>query len=323
MKTLKQFFLIALSLVIFAGISPAQTILTNTTLSQAVTDIAQRVVVLTSATGVTAPSPTNSQANTYLMVDAELMSVSAVNGTQITVVRGIAGTASRLHASGALVFIEPAYLTTNFQIPKTGSCTRSNELALPIIGVSGSYAVLSDCVGGQWVNGDARQSTRASKWRQENPVIGAVAATGALGTSTATTAAELYCTEIDVSYSKLITGIAAHIGATGGTDKWIMALYDSSGNLIANSAVAGATVSGTGYAWQAETLTSPYYVVGPGQYFGCVMSNGTTATLDLITTGIDANTLTYKSSAGTFGTLPNFTAPTGFTTLQGAFLYIY
>jgi hypothetical protein len=157
-----------------------------------------------------------------------------------------------------------------------------------------------------------------------SPYPGSVTNAAALGTSTATVAAELYCTEIDLPYSKLLTGIAPHIGATGGTDNWIVALYDSTGNLVANSAVAGTVVSGTAYAWQAEAFTSSYYAVGPAQYYGCVQSNGTTATLDLIKTAFADYVLTFKSaSAGTFGTLPSFTAPTTFTTVNGPWLYIY
>jgi hypothetical protein len=322
------FSLMGLALVL--AICPAlfaQTILTNTTLSAA-QSVSQNYLSITSATGITAspgPDPTKT---TWLYVDRELEFVTAVNGTTISVIRGYGSTEGHSHNSGSVVFVVPASVNfgagsafTGPSVPE-GTCVRSNEVPLPRIQFA--TGIISDCLGGQWVNGDAHQTTRVTQKYIQAPVIGAVAITGAVGTSTATTAAELYCTEIDLSYSKLLTGLAAHIGATGGTDKWITALYDSSGTLLANSATAGATVSGTGYAWQAEAFTTPYYAVGPGQYFGCVQSNGTTATLDLITTGIDALTLTYKSaSAGTFGTLPNFTAPTGFTTVNGAFLYAY
>jgi len=300
----------------------AQTILTNTTLSAAATSSAQ-VITVASATGISAPSATDSTKNTYLVVDAELMSVKAVSGTQITVIRGVSGTAGRAHASSAVVLVEPAYLVTNFQTPKTGGCTRGNELALPIVNVNSSRVTISDCLGGQWVNGDATQTTRATFYRLESPTIGAVSNASAIGTNSTVVAAELYCTEIRLPYSRLLTGLAPHIGTTGGTDKWIVALYDSGGNLIANSAVAGLTV-GSANTWQATAFTAPYYAVGPGQYYGCVMSNGTTATLDTVTTGKDDNILTFKSgSAGTFGTLPNFTAPTAFASVSGAYLYVY
>ena len=324
-KTLQLLFA-SMILLAACGTAEAQLILTNTTLSAAVTS-SQRNIPLTSTTGVLAPSYSNGQAATFLLIDAEEVSVSNVTttgGTQITVVRGVGGTAARSHASGALVFVIPAYIATQFSSQQpTGSCTRSSVLALPVITVQANGATLSDCLAGQWVNGDSSQTSRATWYRLEAPTIGAVANTAALGTSTATTAAELYCTEIRIPYSKLLTGLAPHIGATGGTDKWIVALYDSGGNLIANSALAGATV-GTANTWQATAFTTPYYVVGPGQYYGCLMSNGTTATADLVKTGTDDNILTFKSATGgTFGTLPNFTAPTGFTTLNGAFLYAY
>jgi hypothetical protein len=55
-----------------------------------------------------------------------------------------------------------------------------------------------------------------------------------------------------------------------------------------------------------------------------MMSNGTGDYVDLLKTGYQDNILTYKSAAaGTFGTLPSFTPPTSFTTLNGAYLYLY
>jgi hypothetical protein len=191
------------------------------------------------------------------------------------------------------------------------------------VGVSGTPATISDCLNGVWVAGNVVPQGN-TPYHIPSPFAGSVTNDAALGTSTGTAAAELYCTEFDLSSSKLLSGIAPHIGATGGTDKWIVALYDAGGKLLANSNTNGTTVSSTAYAWQAEAFTSSYYAVGPAQYFGCVQSNGTAATLDLIKTYYGDYVLTYKSgSAGTFGTLPNFTAPTGFTTVNGPWLYVY
>ncbi len=344
LKSMKTLFL-SLMVLAFASALPAQTILTNTTLASAVGNTVSSalttgnlgVVNLTSATGVTAPvansgniaTISTSGGSSYLYVDRELMQVESVSGTSVTVIRGVGSTSAASHASGAVVFVVPAAAAASWPSPigntdfgPHGSCTRTNELYLPRIAFTSGN--ISDCVGGQWINGDASQTTRTTFWKASFPPIGAQANTGALGTSTATTAAELYCVEIDMPFSRLVTGLAPHIGATGGTDKWIAALYDSSGNLVANSAVAGTTVGATAYAFQSLPFTSPYYVVGPAQYYGCVMSNGTTATLDLVKTGTGDQILTYKSaSAGTFGTLPSFTAPTGFTTLQGPWQLMY
>jgi hypothetical protein len=327
---MKKIFALLLFLVAWGSIAlNAQTILNNTTLSTAIGDTRSNIAVVASATGITAPNPADPTKTTFLVIDAEMVQVVSVSGANLNVARGVNGTQAHTHASGALVLVVPGYLGTYFVYPPpTGSCTRGNQIALPVVSIGSTIganqAVISDCLGGQWVNGDAGQTTRSTFYRLEAPTIGAVANNAALGTSTATVAAELYCTEIRLPYSRLLTGLAPHIGATGGTDKWIVALYDSGGNLIANSAVAGATVSGTAYAWQATAFTAPYYAVGPAQYYGCLMSNGTTATADLIKTTVDDNTLTFKSaSAGTFGTLPNFTAPTAFTTVNGPFLYAY
>jgi hypothetical protein len=340
MKNLRKLSLFVL-VCAFASALHAQTLLVTTTLGAAVGNTVSSalttgnlgVINLASVTGVSAPTPNGgnvaglatSNAATYLFVDGELMQVVSLSGNYVSVIRGVGPTGASSHASGALVFVVPAAFAgganaRQASIPK-GSCTRTNELYLPRIDfVSGT---MSDCLGGQWVNGDSAQTTRGTFYRLESPTIGAVSNAAAIGTNSTAVAAELYCTEVRMPYSRLLTGYAPHIGTTGGTDKWIVALYDSGGNLLANSAVAGATV-GSGNGWQATAFTSPYYAVGPAQYFACLMSNGTTATIDTVTTGKDDNILTFKSaSAGTFGTLPNFTAPTAFNSVSGAYGYIY
>ena len=304
------------------GAAYGQSILTNTTLSAAATSSA-RVITLTSATGVTAPSPTNPNLNTYLVTDSEIMSVSAVSGTQISVVRGVGGTAGRSHASGAVTFVLPAYLAT-FSTSQilTGSCTRGNLLALPVITTTAGRATFSDCLGGQWVNGDATQSTRAVNYRILSPDTAAQTSGAVFGTNSTTVAKTLYCTELDLPYSKLLTGIGVHIGTTGGTDKWVVGLYDSGGNLIASSAAAGVTV-GSGYAYQAEAFTSQYYAVGPAQYFACVITNGTTATLDTVTTGLGDYVLAKSYTNATFVLPTSFTPPTSFNSVSGPYAYVY
>jgi hypothetical protein len=325
MKTLKTSLILSV-LFLMASMSFGQTILTNTTLSAAVKTSNATAIPLTSVSGITANS------TVIFVADGlgEAMFVNSVNTSANTVgvTRGYQSLGNaRPHASGALVFIAPmsgGYVSAVNTVAPSGSCTRTSLAYLPIIsvGLKGTSAVISDCIGGVWVAGNVAPQ-RNTPYRIPSPYPGSVNNGAALGTSTATTAAELYCTELDLPTSKLLTGLAPHIGATGTGDKWIVGLYDSTGNLLANSALAGTTV-GAAYAWQAEAFTSAYYAVGPAQYYGCVMSNGTTATLDLVKTAYADYVLTYKSaSAGTFGTMPNFTAPTGFTTVNGSWLYAY
>jgi hypothetical protein len=334
-----------LGLLLAASFASGQTILVNTTLSAAVpasvssalTTGNQVIVSVASASGISAPTPNTSntygaatsEAQTYLFVDRELMQVRGVSGTQITVIRGVGQTAGASHASGAAVIVVPAaaaslWSSGSYGAPPAvpqGSCTRASEPFLPRVQfLSG---IISDCLGGQWVNGDILQTTRTTNFQLQFPVTGATAYTSA-GTSTAKAANTMYCTEIDMPYSKLIKGLAVLNGATATTDKFLIALYDSGGNLLANSATAGTTASGAS-SYQKRDFTTPYFVVGPGQYFACAQGDsGTTATLNLLATGTSDFVLTQSYGSQTFGTVPTtITVPTSFTTLKGPLFFLY
>lgn len=340
------------SLLILAGLLAAtslgfgQTLLVTTTLSAAVQGgqsssavVTGQVGVITvaSATGISAPSPNTSfiqgfatsNAQDMLFVDRELMEVRAVSSTTITVIRGVGSTAATSHASGALVFVIPTannpWLNSQAsgqpQSIPAGSCTRANEIYLPRINfLSGT---ISDCNGGQWVNGDAAQTSRTVNFELQLPATGATAYTS-VGTSTAKATNTMYCTEINLPYSKYITGLAVMNGATATTDKEIAVLYDSGGVLLANSATAGATASGAS-TYQKRNFITPFYAVGPAQYFACVQGDsGTTATLNLLTAGTQDVYLTQSYASQTFGTIPaTITVPTTFTTLKGPYFFVY
>lgn len=342
MKTLtKAFFL---SIALFLGSIPAfgQTMLVTTTLSSATGNSATSVtgltgsvssIVVASATGISAPTPNGgntynyatSNAQSYLYVDRELMQVVAVSGTTITVIRGVGSTGASSHLSGALVFVVPqnGFNGGNARLgaPPQGSCTRTNELFLPNINFPSG--TISDCLGGQWVNGDAAQTTRTTNYEYQFPPIGNVAYTSA-GTSTAKATNTMYCTEFDLNYNKLITGLAVLNGASTGTDKLLVALYDSTGNLLANSATAGVVASGSS-TFQKRAFTTPYFSVGPAQYFACAQGDsGTSATLNLLATGTEDFLLTKLYASQTFGTVPaTITVPTTFTTLNGPIWFAY
>lgn len=342
MKNLKNLFLS----ILVCALGPtayAQTLLTTTTLSSAANNTVSTalttgnmgVVNLASVTGVSAPTPNTgnvagiatSNANTYLYVDRELMQVAGVSGTSVTVIRGVGSTAAASHASGALVFVVPAAAVASWGTPlgqtdwgPQGSCTRTNELYLPRIAFTSGN--ISDCEGGQWMQGDSSQTTRPVWFRYYSPAPGAQSSGAVFGTNSTLTQYSTYCTEIDISSSKLLTGLAPHVGTTGGTDKWTVGLYDNGGNLLASSAAAGSTV-GSAYAWQATAFTAPFYAVGPAQYYGCFITNGSTATADLVTTAKGDYVLT-QTKTGTGFTLPtSFTVPTSFTTVTGPYLYAY
>lgn len=320
--------LVFVGLLLAASLSFAQTILTMTTLSSAVTDSGAQKIIVASATGINAPSASDPTKATVLYIDREAMDVEAVSGTTITVIRGTNSTAGRIHASSALIFVIPAYLVTfsgtNYGAPPAvpaGSCTRSTELYLPRIQfVSG---MISDCVGGQWTTGDALSTTRNSGTVLYAPQPGGTIYTSLNSTGTTLAATTMYCTEIQLPFSKYLTGLEVLNGTTVGTDNHLVALYDSTGNLIANSAVAG-VLAATASEYQKIAFTTPYYLVGPAQYFGCMQTNGTTATVRMLVTQVQDNYLTKGVTGQTFGTIPaTITVPTTFTTAVGPYLSLY
>lgn len=336
----------------------AQTILSTTTLSSAAQGMGSvngatptgnmSVIAVASATGISGPAPNTSltsglaatsDAQTYLFVDRELMQVKAVSGTTITVIRGFAGTGAASHASGALVFIVPsaaigAWSGGGFeaaaQSPSTpqGSCTRSNELYLPRI--SFSSGVISDCNGGQWVNGDAAQTTRsgvngsttgANGFRYPDPGGTAIGALETSGTAAAAST-EIYCTEIDIPFNMYVQGIGVLNGTTVGTNKHFAILYDSAGAVLGNTATAGTTTSGA-TTYQKLALVVPYYLVGPARYFACDGLNGTTDTIRHAVTGTNDNVLGGTKTGQTFGTPAAITVPSSFTTAKVPYFMLF
>ena len=322
----------------FGAAAEAQQILANTTLASAVGNTFSTVLTtgnlsvvnLTSVAGISAPTPNTgnialpatSGGATYLYVDRELMQVVSISGTSVYVIRGVGSSAAASHAAGALTFIVPAAAVANWAgvdygmapaVPE-GSCTRSNELYLPRIQFNSG--IISDCLGGQWYTGDALQTTRLHSKVLYEPNPGNVAYTTINTNGTTLVAGTLYCTEVQLPYSKLITGIAVLNGTPANTDNHLVALYDSGGTLLANSATSGVLAFGASL-YQPINFTTPFYAVGPAQYFACVQSNGTTATIRMLVTGTQDQYLT-TSKTGTFGTLPTtITPPTSFTTAVG------
>lgn len=123
-------------LVALALVSPvsAQTYLTSTTNSAAIS-ASQTTFALASTTGVAAGGA--------LYIDREYMSVRAVSGLNVTVVRGQAGTTANAHTATRTVIVIPAaavptVVTATDPTPITGvgGCTPSAHRYLPIINVT-------------------------------------------------------------------------------------------------------------------------------------------------------------------------------------------
>lgn len=318
LKTLIAVFVFGLA----ASLGNAQTILTMTTLASAVTSTSTTSIQLTSNSGLTAGASVIFIADTANSGEAMFVNSVSTSGGYIGVTRGYQTLGGAVtHLSGALVFIGPPY-AFHYNPPR-GSCTRSSILYLPDIAFSqeSSVTYISDCIGGEWVNGSGIGSASPFTTLQVTPCSTAYTS---CGTSTAiASATSMYCSEIDVPFSKYVTGLGILNGATVGTDKHLVILYDATGNLLANSATAGALSAGAS-TWQKYAFTTPFYIVGPAKYYGCVQSNGTTATEMMLTTGQEDNTTTKAVTGQTFGTIASsFTVPTTFTTAVGPYWELY
>lgn len=150
---------------------------------------------------------------------------------------------------------------------------------------------------------------------------GPILAFASLGTSAVHVAGTWYRAEIQVPHLAQWTGINVLNGATVGTDNIMVALYDTNGVLITNSAVAGALSAGANAFQSVAFLTQP--ILPPGRYFVAVQCSGTTATTRKWAAANGGNQMT-QSATGTFGNVPaSFTPPTTFTADVGPIAALY
>lgn len=150
---------------------------------------------------------------------------------------------------------------------------------------------------------------------------GTILAFASLGTDTTPVSGTLYRSEIFVPHLATWTGIGVLNGSVAATDNALVALYDSAGVLVANSALAGTVASGVN-AFQQRAFTAAVTLL-PGRYFIAVQMNGTTTRFRTWAAANGGNQMT-ASSTGTFGTLPaSFTAPTTFTADVGPIGHLY
>jgi hypothetical protein len=139
-QILSLFALLALA----SGLVFGQASMRSTNLSVALNATSNSLTVA-SATGISAPT-TNQDVVTLLMIDKEVMSVRAVSGTVITVIRAWGGQIAS-HASGAQVWVgPPEYFGNN---DKSGSCTSALELVLPYVNTTSGN--VWTCTSSLWV----------------------------------------------------------------------------------------------------------------------------------------------------------------------------
>jgi len=127
----------------------AQNTLVNTTLGAAITTTTSTLVVVASATGITAPA--SGATSTIIYVDKEAMFVNAVNGTTLTVMRGYSGTAATPHVNGSRILAgRPTWFAN---VDPAGGCTNANVIATPLVNINNGNQWLCSTVTGMWVPG--------------------------------------------------------------------------------------------------------------------------------------------------------------------------
>jgi hypothetical protein len=146
-----------------------------------------------------------------------------------------------------------------------------------------------------------------------------VAATS--GTDVRGTDDKVHLTSLFVPVNATIKGVGFLVGATGGTDKAIVSLYDNAGTLLRTSDPAGTTV-GTAAEIQELDFETTVEVTGPGQYFVGVGYNGATATLRTVPAFTQAGLLS-DLVAQTWGREADLTVPTTFTADEAPVIYTY
>jgi hypothetical protein len=139
--------------------------------------------------------------------------------------------------------------------------------------------------------------------------------------ATAGVVADLWVAAVVIPYSCTITGIWAALNANSGTDKALVSLFDGAGTLLANSALAGATITPTSMGYQKIPFVTPYAAVGPALHFIGVQTNGTTGQVGTQLAGvIPGGVITGQSSL----VVPaSITPPTTFTANQAPVAVTY
>lgn len=235
-------FLIALVMVCSASYGQLVT-LTQTTLSSAVTQSQTNfptTIKVASATGISAPSlPSGTNGSFLYVLDpgsdrGEMMKVTAVSGTTISVMRGLAGTSATAHVSGAIVVIGAGKDFKDYD--PSGACTTATTAVTPWINVKNGRQWLCSTVTTSWVPG----------WH--NAGAKAATATVASAAGAITPSGPLF----SVSGTAAVTGFNIPVGFASGSFCVVPTgafTWTTAGNInTAGTAVVGRTLC---FTWSA------------------------------------------------------------------------
>jgi hypothetical protein len=134
---------------------------------------------------------------------------------------------------------------------------------------------------------------------------------------------KIWYSSLQVASNFIATGACILNGSTVATDKWILAIYDSTGTLLTSTALAGTTTANAS-KYQCIAFNAPIGVTGPAQYFIALQGNGTTDTFQAYAANGAPSSYPTGSQTGTFGTLAAITSiPTTFTAAVGPVMTLY
>lgn len=247
-----------------------------------------------------------SSGNTHVLGDFDI----ATNKFTVAAASGNTAVAGTLAVTGASTLTGATDVVGNFSVATnkfTVAAASGNSAVAGTLGVTGA----STLTGG--VVASSGQFKNYMGWKPS---------TLTSGTSTQGSATVVYLTQIYVDANATFTGIKVNNGATVGTNKYIVALFNSSGGVVANSALAGTTSSGAD-GYQTIPFTSTYAAVGPAVYWIGVYIDGTTDRFRTVPAVGQYAGLAGSVSGQTFGTVATVTLPTTFSADLGPVAFTY
>lgn len=307
----------------------------HTTLTTTLSDTIGTRIVVGSTTSMSAST---ASAQTFILIDHELMRVtSVVSSTVLTVVRAAGGTPTS-HTSGAVVLYGPGggtfntsngntsgvFLNASSAVP-TGRCTAANNSRLPVAAYRNGDWKLYNCNNSQWVSQTMPDDAAPTVTRYCTPAGLAALATlttngdanapFVVGNNTTPTAGSVYYGTIEIPRTMRVTGISILNGTVAGTDDLYYGLFRADGVRVASTLLTGTAASGAD-RFQDIALTAVYLATGPARYWISYTAEGTTTRFRTVkltpgatTAGLGAFTgLLGSSFVNTAPALPDLTA---------------
>jgi hypothetical protein len=323
----------------------AQTALSSTTLSQAISgpdpagstlglvggtaNSLNNIIYLAACNQTDMGAFNRVSAPVKIVIDRESMDVQLINTTTcgVSVLRGVDGTAAVPHASGAVVYLGTPDKFATWDVPPGSACTAGTGAFLYTPRINLKSGVVEDCVASRvvWSTGLLPGSADPQvSYAQPYSAISTFAGPNSVAVNEATdVSGQFWFSQIFIPANVKLTGACQLNGNGTLADKMLFVLWDDTGAVLANTALAGVTQSGTA-VYQCQPFVTAVNVTGPRTYFIGAQGNGTTAaSLALYASGSAPTNYGTGTKAGTFGTLATITPTVTFTANKGPIMTVY